>query len=291
MTSARAACVLVTGASKGIGRACVLRLGRAGFHVYAGVRDTTAAAALAAELPGRITPLLLDVTDPRHIAAAALRIEREGGELRGVVNNAGVAIAGPLEFLPIDELRRQLEINVVGQVAVTQAVLPLLRAAGGRTPAREHAGRIVLMSSISGRSSLPFTGAYAASKFALEAVADALRVELHPAGVHVALIEPGAIDTPIWATAERVAARNLARMPAQVHEHYGAALEGVRRRVLRGRHTGSPDRVAAAVLHALTARRPQRRYLVGRDARLRIWLERLPTGLRDALIRAAVRRL
>jgi NAD(P)-dependent dehydrogenase (short-subunit alcohol dehydrogenase family) len=287
--------VLITGSSTGIGRACALRLAALGFRVYAGVRREADGARLVdAGGPG-IRPLILDVTRADQIAAAAARIDAETADtgLHGLVNNAGVAVAGPLEFLPIDEFRRQLEINVTGQIAVTQACLPALRRARLRADAGgTRPGRIVFMSSISGRSALPFTGAYAASKFALEAAADALRVELHPAGVAVSIVEPGVVATPIWATALRAGEGNLERMPAEVERYYGRALAGLRRRGARGMQGLPPDRVADAVVRALTARSPRSRYLVGRDARLRAALEwLLPTRLRDALIRAVVRRL
>ena len=162
---------LVTGASSGIGQACAVRLASSGWRVLAGVRRT-------GEAPAGTEEVLLDVTDPEQIGAAAERVE----ELSGLVNNAGIAVAAPLEFLPPDDLRRQLEVNVIGQVAVTQAFLPALRRARGR---------IVIVGSIAGRSALPFLGAYAASKHALEAVADSLRVELRPFGIAVSIVQPG----------------------------------------------------------------------------------------------------
>ena len=180
-------CVLVTGASSGIGEATALRLARAGWRVLAGVRASADAERLRAAAGERLEPVTIDVTEPATIAAAA---EGLGDEpLHGLVNNAGTALAMPLEFLPLDQFRRQLEVNLVGQVAVTQAVLPNLRSARGR---------IVNVGSIAGRSSLPFLGAYAASKHGLEAVTDALRVELRPFGITVTIVEPGTIATPIW---------------------------------------------------------------------------------------------
>src|SRR4051812_28820003 len=181
--------VLVTGASRGIGRATALRLAASGWDVRAGVRSETDGALLAAEAGG-ITPVVLDVTDDDQVAALdAVLPER----LDAVVNNAGVVIAAPVEGLALADLRHQLEVNVVGQVAVTQAVLPRLRASRGR---------VVFVSSVSGRVSAPFMGAYSASKYALEALADALRLELRPWGVAVSLIEPGAIDTDVWRNAQ-----------------------------------------------------------------------------------------
>ena len=170
--------VLVTGASTGIGEACARHFASRGVRVLAGVRK-------AGDAPSGTEELLLDVTDGDAIAAAASKVDR----LDGLVDNAGIVVACPLEFLPLEELRHQLEVNVVGQLAVTQAFLPAVRAARGR---------IVLIGSIAGRSALPFLGAYAMSKHALEAMADSLRVELAPDGIHVAIVEPGTIATPIW---------------------------------------------------------------------------------------------
>ena len=275
--------VLVTGASRGIGEATVLRLARAGWCVFAGVRRDEDGAALRSA-GGAIVPVRLDVTDEAQVAAAAATIaEHARGELHGVVNNAGIAVAAPLEYLPVQELRRQLEVNVLGQVAVTQALLPMLRRAQGR---------IVFVSSISGRSALPFTGPYAASKHALEALADAWRVELLPWGLHVALIEPGVIATPIWQTSIDAAERLLAGAPAELEERYGRTLGALRRRALRGTSGLPADTVAVAIEHALSAAAPRTRYLIGRDARLRLWLERfLPDRVRDRLIARQLERL
>jgi NAD(P)-dependent dehydrogenase (short-subunit alcohol dehydrogenase family) len=268
--------VLVTGASKGIGQATALRLARAGWRVFAGVRRDQDGSALQKQHAG-IVPLRLDVTDSGEIEAAASRIADDtGGALHGVVNNAGIAVAGPLEYLPPAELRHQLDVNVVGQVAVTQALLPMLR----RTR-----GRIVFVGSISGRSSLPFTGAYAASKHALEAIADAWRVELLPFGVRVVLIEPGVIATPIWTTSIAAGERMVAAAPAALQQDYGDRLAALRRRAERGSAGLEPDVVARAIEHAFTAPSPRTRYLIGNDARLRLWLQRLlPDRARDRLI-------
>lgn len=276
--------VVVTGASKGIGKACALRLDRAGFRVFAGVRHPEDGEALRDMTSGRISPMQLDVTDARSITCAAQSVAagvgREG--IVGLVNNAGIAVAGPLEFLPSDELRRQLEVNVVGQVSVTQALLPLLRRARGR---------IVNMGSISGLLALPFTGAYAASKHALEALTDALRVELAPWGIHVSIIEPGIVATPIWETSERDADRMMKRYPAAAFEYYGSVIDMARKTARHGATHGlPPDAVARVVEHALTARRPKTRYLVGRDARIRAALRFLPDRMRDRLILDRLRR-
>jgi NAD(P)-dependent dehydrogenase (short-subunit alcohol dehydrogenase family) len=276
--------VLVTGTSSGIGRACALRLARAGLRVYAGVRRDDDAAQLRAASDG-ITPIRLDVTDSEQIAEAARVLAGAVGErgLDGLVDNAGIAVAGPLEFLPIEDLRHQLDVNVVGQVALTQALLPLLRQARGR---------IVLVGSIAGKSALPFVGAYSASKHALEAIADAWRVELAPWGIHVALIEPGAIATDIWRTSLAAAERTIARMPPAFHTLYGERLAAVRGAVGRAEASGlDVATVARAIEHALTAARPKPRYVIGLSARARLVLEMMPTRLRDRLIARQVDRL
>lgn len=265
--------VLVTGASSGIGEACAHRLARRGFVVYGGVRDDQAAERLRSH---GIEPLRLDITDAEQIATAA---ETLGSSLDGLVANAGIAVAAPLELVPLAELRRQLEVNVVGQVAVVQACLPALRAVRGR---------IVLMGSIGGRSALPFVGPYAASKHALEAVADALRVELRPWGIAVSIVEPASIATAIWEKGAEHAAELAAAVPPERAALYAERVARFRRVALSRGPGLNPDEVARAVEHALTARRPRVRYPVGRDARLRAWIERLPTRLRDRILARAL---
>ena len=265
--------VLVTGASSGIGLASALRLAKAGWRVYGGVRTTADADAVGEH---GIEPLQLDVTDAAQIAAAS---EAVGPDLHGLVDNAGIAIAAPLELVPLDELRHQLEVNVVGQIAVLQALLPALRRARGR---------VVLMGSIGGRSALPFLGPYAASKHALEAVADSLRLELLPFGIAVSIIEPGSIATPIWGKgAERARELSESFEPERAALYAGAVARF--REVALSRGLGvDPDVVAKAVEQALTVSRPKPRYLVGRDAHLRAWIERLPTRLRDRVLTKAL---
>lgn len=271
--------VVVTGASTGIGEACALRLDAQGWRVFAGVRREQDGQALQRKASERMTPVLLDVSDAASIAAAAENVAAAVGAagLTGLVNNAGIAVAAPLEFLPIPELRRQLEVNVIGQVAVTQAFLPLIR---------QGHGRIVNIGSISGRIAAPFVGAYSASKFAMEALTDTLRVELRPWGLHVALVEPGGIATPIWERSIAAADETLKMLPQQAMEYYGAAIPAVRASAARTAKTGTPAvEVAKAVEHALSAARPKTRYVVGRGARFRVAvIARLPDRLRDALI-------
>jgi len=261
--------VLVTGASSGIGRACALRLRQAGWRVYGGVRASADGDALR---EAGIEPIELDVTDPVQITAAAAAI---GATLDGLVANAGIAVAAPLELVPLDDLRRQLEINVVGQVAVVQAMLPALR---------QSSGRVVLMGSIGGRSALPFLGPYAASKHALEAFADALRVELAPWGIAVSIVEPASVKTAIWTKGASHADAMRAQVSSDAAALYAERLDRFRAVAMKRGPGIDPDVVARAVEHALTASRPKARYVVGRDAHLRAWIERLPTRLRDRVL-------
>ena len=193
--------VVITGASTGIGRVCAFHMDKLGFRVFAGIRNESDGRSLIEGSAGRITPLLIEVTDSVSALAAADRVAGAVGSagLSGLVNNAGIVVAGPLEFLPLSELRKQFEVNVLGQIAVTQAFLPLLRQARGR---------IVNMSSIAGRVAFPYIGPYSASKYALEAISDALRIELLPWGISVSVIEPGDVATPIWKKSTSGGARN-----------------------------------------------------------------------------------
>ena len=269
--------VLVTGASTGIGEATVLHLKTLGFDAIGAVRKDED----AERLEGRgVRTVRIDVTNAEQIAAA--RDELGGAPLAGLVNNAGVAVAAPLELLPIEQLRYQLEINVIGQAAVTQAFLPALRQ--GR-------GRIVNVSSIGGRVALPLVGAYNTSKFALEGMSDAWRRELRPFGVDVILIEPGGVKTPIWGKSTETADALLEDGPPEIRQLYGELIEGVRTRTQKiARETGSdPSEVAEAIGTALTADRPRTRYLVGRDAKLRARMAKvLPDRVMDRMILRAL---
>src|SRR4051794_4747206 len=266
--------VLITGASRGIGRATALALDRRGLEVIAGVRSTDAAEQLRAEASERLRTVELDVTDTGSIRAAA---EGVGPRLDALVNNAGIAVGGVVEALPIEELRQQLEINVVGQVAVTQALLPALRAARGR---------IVFISSVSGRVSSPALTPYTASKFALEAIADGLRVELRHWGIDVVLIEPGSIDTDIWREGERQLATGVAAMTEEHRQLYARLLSGTRKVITSTAKRAAPvEQVVKVVENAVTTSRPRVRYVVGADARVQIALRSLlPDRAFDTLV-------
>ena len=272
--------VLITGASTGIGAACAIRLAAAGMHVYAGVREDAAGAALRAQNAALITPLHLDVTNAGSIAAAVATLEAQLGDagLNGLVNNAGIAIGGPLEVLPMNEIRRQFDVNVFGALAVTQAFLPQLRRARGR---------IVNMGSIAGRIALPFLGPYCMSKSALRAMTHALRLEVDAWGIDVALVEPGAIATPIWKKSNAAADVMQATLQNDTLAHYSRHLEGIRRVIAKAEEQAiSADAVARAVEHALTAAHPKTEYLVGNDARMRAAINAvLPQFLQDRLHR------
>jgi NAD(P)-dependent dehydrogenase (short-subunit alcohol dehydrogenase family) len=256
--------VVVTGASSGIGRASAVRLAEAGWRVLGGVRTESDAGALRQH---GVEPILLDVTDAAQVAAAA---EVVGAELDGLVANAGIAVAAPLELVPLDELRRQLEVNVVGQLAVLQALLPALR---------RRSGRVVLMGSI---------GPYAASKHALEAFADVLRVELGPWGIAVSIVEPASVKTAIWTKGAETADALREGVPPEQAALYAERIRRFREIALKRGPGVDPDVVAKAVEHALSAARPRARYVVGRDAHLRAWIERLPTRLRDRVLAKAL---
>jgi NAD(P)-dependent dehydrogenase (short-subunit alcohol dehydrogenase family) len=252
---------LITGASTGIGRATALRLDADGWRIFAGVRKEEDADSMRKAGSERLTPVMLDVTDAEAIAAAAEMLAGELGAagLDGLVNNAGIGIPGPLETMPIEDFRRGIEVNLTAQVAVTQAMLPLIRKARGR---------IVFISSIGGRIAFPLGGVYHAAKFGLEAVGDAFRQELRPWGISVSLIEPGTIATEIWDRSEREADAMKKQAPAR-DELYGKAMAAYRKATRSLAAKGIPPaKVAEAIEHALTSPRPRTRYLVGRDAKL-----------------------
>jgi NAD(P)-dependent dehydrogenase (short-subunit alcohol dehydrogenase family) len=276
--------VVITGASTGIGAACALHLDKLGLRVFAGVRRQADAETLKSKASSRLVAIALDVADALSVSTAASAVAGAVGDagLDGLVNNAGVVVTGQVEFLPLPELRRQLEINVVGQVAVTQAFLPLIRAARGR---------IVNMGSIAGRLATPFSSAYGASKFALEALTDALRLELAPWGIAVSIIEPGAVATPIWEKGMKNGAAMLAAAPPEALVLYAEALEAFKKTSEHAaKNAADPMDVARAVEHALTAARPKTRYVVGRRARIGAAMALLvPDRMRDTMVAKAMR--
>ena len=266
--------VVITGASSGIGKACALYFASRGYTVFAGVRREEDATTLQEASTGKLEPVLLDVTDSGMIASSQARVSEQLGEagLTALVNNAGIPLGGPLEFLSLADFRGEIEVNLVGAVAVTQAFLPLIRQARGR---------IVNISSLSGFIALPFMSPYAATKFGLRAVTDSLRVELRPWGIRVSIIEIGDVKTRIWDKSLSAIEKVAEDMPEAGWELYGPVVN------LRDRfqpHGISPTKVARVVEKAITAKRPKARYMVGMDARMLDLISRLPTPLRDRLI-------
>ncbi|MBJ7470007.1 MAG: SDR family oxidoreductase [Solirubrobacteraceae bacterium] len=266
--------VLVTGASRGIGRTTAVRLAQAGWDVIGTVRSAADGEALESAGNGRISALTLDVTDAAQIAALDASLPQQ---LDAVVNNAGIVVGGPVEGLPVDELRRQFEVNVFGQVAVTQAVLPRLRASKGR---------IVFVSSVSGRISTPMTGAYNASKFALEALGDALRLEVKPWGIKVSLIEPAQTDTDLWRLAEAAFDDSFATLADDQRDLYAKHMKGFRKTIPISQKLASPaDGVAKSIEHALTAKRPRARYVIGAAPKAQAFLMNLtPSVIGDPIL-------
>ncbi|OGW93161.1 MAG: short-chain dehydrogenase/reductase [Nitrospirae bacterium RIFCSPLOWO2_12_FULL_63_8] len=255
-----------------------------GYRVFAGVRNPADGEALKTKASKWLAPLLLDVTDEASIKKAAETVAASVGAagLAGLVNNGGIGVGGPLEVVPLADVRKQFEVNVIGQVAVTQAFLPLLRQ--GR-------GRIVNMGSIAGRATMPFMGPYSASKFALEALTDAMRMELQPWGIHVSIVEPGAIESRIWDKARQSADEMEAAADPEAKARYGEAVARVREAMAEAAQRAIPARVVAeAVAHALRAARPKTRYLVGLDARFRAVLAAwLPDRVEDWLVRRVLK--
>lgn len=279
MSNEHGRAIVITGASTGIGAACAIHLDRLGFKVFAGVRKPEDGLALQKAGSERLVPVELDVTDFVTIQQAQELVSRQTGAvgLFGLVNNAGIAVVGPLEAVPIADLRQQLEVNVIGQVAVTQAFLPLLR---------QGKGRIINMGSIAGLTTMPLMGPYSASKFALEAITDALRLEVQQWGVHVSIIEPGAIATPIWNKSTIEAAEREAMMGDELRSSYKPLIAAVRKVVGEAsKRAISVDAVAKVVQEALTASTPKTRYLVGTDAKLRaVMAKLLPDRTSDRLL-------
>ena len=269
--------VLITGASTGIGKASAFFLERKGYRVFAGVRRDIDAKALRQEASERLTPIILDVTDGDSIEHARDLIGGVTDSLAGLVNNAGIAVAGPLEALSLEDVRHQFEVNVFGVLAVTKAFIPHLRPGPGR---------IVNVSSINGRIVTPFAAPYGASKFALEALSDGLRLELRPWGISVSVIQPGAIETAIWPSSTERALDNLKRFSPEMHDLYPGLIAAIK-------HSGGrppkraipPERVAEVIHRALNARRPRTRYIVGNDARIAaVFSALLPDRLKDYIL-------
>ena len=267
--------VLITGASTGIGQALALHLDQSGWQVFAGVRRQSDGDALQAQSTGRLIPLILDVTQADTIERALEAVGKGAqGQLHALINNAGIAFSGPLESTPQSQVQNLFQVNVLGNFAVTQAFLPLIRQARGR---------IVNMSPVSGLFAAPGLTAYAASKFAVEGMTESLRVELAPFGVKVISIAPGKINTPIWDKAKRLNDTINAGLSPALRASYQPLLTFYEH--YADNEAGTPvDVLVNAVMHALTSPDPDARYVIGRAAKVRALLNRLPASWRDRLV-------
>jgi NAD(P)-dependent dehydrogenase (short-subunit alcohol dehydrogenase family) len=274
---------VITGVSTGIGEAAARSLVGAGYHVFGSVRRVSDAESLSRDLGGAFTPLVFDVTDPGAVrdGAAAVKAALGNRALTTLVNNAGIAVAGPLLHLPLEDFRRQMEVNLTGVLTVTQAFGPLLCEPGPdiRTPRR-----ILNISSVAGRTGNPFMGPYSASKFALEGLSQSLRRELLPFGVDVIVIAPGAVQTPIWKKGEEIDLSAYGSTP------YRAPLERLKAYMIRSSRSGLPaERLGALIAHAATTRRPRPRYSVTPDPVRTFLMEHvLPKRVLDRIIGRAL---
>jgi NAD(P)-dependent dehydrogenase (short-subunit alcohol dehydrogenase family) len=273
--------VLVTGASTGIGAATAVRLARGGMLVFANVRRAEDGQRLQHEAGANVRPLVFDVTDPEGIERARRTVAAEPGiVLRAVINNAGIGLAGPLELMPLEDIRKTMEVNYIAPLAIAKAFLPLLR---------ESRGRLINVTSAAGKFASPFGGAYAASKFALEAASDALRVELASFGIPVIVVEPGSVKTPFWDRGVAAGEAMMGQVPSASLALYQSNIDSFRAFLLANLKNGAePDRIATVIQRALVARNPRARYIAGDDVRIQMLLARLPEALRDALVRRAL---
>ena len=276
--------ILITGASTGIGFACATHLAGLGHDVLAGVRKAADGERVEAAGHGHITHVIVDVADEQSVQAAAARVREITGDrgLGGLVNNAGIGAGGPIETTELAAWKRQFDVNLFGAIATTRALIPQIRQAKGR---------VVNIGSIGGRVALPYMSPYNASKFALRAFTDSLRMEMSDFGVHVALIEPGSVATPIWEKAGETTVEVREKMDPEAQRLYGPVLEGMDKIVAETAARGIPPvEVARAVEHALTASKPRTKYLVGRDAKLRAKLVKvMPDRVMDRAILKQIR--
>jgi NAD(P)-dependent dehydrogenase (short-subunit alcohol dehydrogenase family) len=271
--------ILVTGASTGIGKATALHLDKLGFKVFAGVRKEADGQALKQEASNKLRPIFLDVTNSDSIVAAVDTVRKEtDGALYGLVNNAGVSLNGPLELMPTSEIKQLMDVNVLGLLAVTQAFLPLLR---------QSKGRIINISSGHGLLAVPDKSVYAASKFAVQAITDSLRIELRPFDVSVSSIVVGKVDTAVLGKIIADRDKMIEAAPAEIVELYSPLIEFFDKEVKE--LPGIPAiEVGKVVAQALTTEKPKAQYLIGPGAKKMRNLARLPVGLRDYLMVKAI---
>ena len=271
--------IVITGASTGIGRASALLLAQKGFTVFAGVRKKADGDALTKDASGDVRSLLLDVTDEKAIANAVKEVTKEtGGELYGLMNNAGTGLGSAIEITPVSTVRALFEVNVISIFAVTAAFLPLLRKSGGR---------IVNTGSAIGFVSLPAGSLYGATKSAVEAIGDSLRVELRPFGIQVSTLEPGVIQTEVWQKAAAAKSELIAKADPAVYRLYEDVISYYANRFSNEKMLKAEE-VAQCVLHAYTAKKPRHRYPIGKDARFFRFVGGLPSWARDYIVRKII---
>lgn len=267
--------ILITGSSTGIGRSCALYLESKGFQVFAGVRKKKDGEALVKASTGNLIPVIIDVTDEKSVSDAVKVISKAtGGELYGLMNNAGISSGGPVEILPVSFIRQVIETNLIGVFTVTQSFLPLLR---------KGKGRIVNTGSISGITALPGMSSYSATKFAVEAISESMRLELRPFGIKVSVIEPGMVETEIWRKGSETMAGIVSKTKPEILQLYKPLSRGFKKNTSGNRYL-KPEAVAGYVYHAFTAAKPKRHYIIGKDAKMLAFIELLPEALRDWLI-------
>ncbi|MBN1497168.1 MAG: SDR family NAD(P)-dependent oxidoreductase [Spirochaetes bacterium] len=271
--------IFITGSSTGIGKACALHFDRLGYRVFAGVRKKADADSLRQEASDRLVPVTIDVTDPALIMKAAGNVAKRSGEgLYGLLNNAGIGAGGPVEFLDMEKVESVIRVNLLGMIAVTSAFLPMIR---------KSRGRIVNIGSISGMLALPGASPYAASKFAVEAFTDSLRLEMRPHGVRVSLVQPGDTESSIWSKVQK----NFSPVyrTDQVRSLYGFVIDPIRQ-ALEHPRLQPVEKVVNAVEHAFLSAKPRSRYRVGRDARIFAMVRHLPDSVRDRLVMRGLER-
>jgi NAD(P)-dependent dehydrogenase (short-subunit alcohol dehydrogenase family) len=274
--------IVITGTSTGIGKACALHLDKMGFKIYAGVRKQVDGDNLKKEASERLTPIILDVTSEESIAAVSGLIEKEtGGELFGLINNAGIGRGGALEVTPLAEVRKLMEVNVIGLMAVTQAFIPMLR---------KGKGRIINIGSTSSLLAFPGASAYSASKFAVRAISDSLRVELKPFGMSVILVAPGAVESEIWDKGKAYKAKLRKTVKAEIAQLYAPLIKFGDKLNEKIKKIPASE-VAKQVAHALISRKPKPYYLVGNDAKGAAKVAKFPRGLLDWIILKRIQKL
>jgi NAD(P)-dependent dehydrogenase (short-subunit alcohol dehydrogenase family) len=274
--------IVITGSSTGIGKACALHLDKLGYKTYAGVRKQTDGDRLREEASDRLVPIILDVTDADSITAAVSTIEREaGGNVFGLINNAGIGRSGVLEVTPIDEIRKVMDVNIIGLMAMTKALIPMLR---------KNKGRIINIGSTASFLASPGASAYAASKFAVRAVTDSLRLELQPFGMSVILVAPGAVESEIWEKGTAYKNEMRRSIKPENAQRYATLIKFGENLIKEIKKIPAKE-VAISVAQALASKKPKPYYIVGKDAKAGVKAARLPKSLLDWIFIKRIQKL